>query len=312
MTSGAVSEAPAIVGAGLSGLLAAHAWPRASIFEASPAPSPGHRALLRFRGREVASLVGIDFREVTVRKGIWFEGAFVPPSIGVANAYAMKVLGRLSAERSIWNIDPTTRYVAPESLYEQLIEAVGSRIRWREPFDFSLGRGRPARPVVSTAPLPLVLSALDMEPSAADAEFHRAPIHVTRLRIPHADVFQTVYFPADDTSVYRASITGSLLIVESTEPLSLNDVFQVVVAMHLPPQVDQLDETVQQFGKIAPLANDAMRRRLLFDLSQRHNIYSLGRFATWRNVLLDDVVHDIAVIKRLIAGDAYAARAAAN
>jgi hypothetical protein len=32
----------------------------------------------------------------------------------------------------------------------------------------------------------------------------------------------------------------------------------------------------------------------------------IGRFATWRNILLDDVVDDIAVIKRLMRhGGAY-------
>ena len=61
-------------------------------------------------------------------------------------------------------------------------------------------------------------------------------------------------------------------------------------------------------GKIVPLP-DAARKRLLFRLTHEHGIYSLGRFATWRNVLLDDVVNDIAVIKRLArSGDAYVAR----
>jgi len=36
-----------------------------------------------------------------------------------------------------------------------------------------------------------------------------------------------------------------------------------------------------------------------------YNVYSLGRYATWRNILLDDVYHDINVIKQLMDSDGY-------
>ena len=36
-----------------------------------------------------------------------------------------------------------------------------------------------------------------------------------------------------------------------------------------------------------------------------HGVYSLGRFATWRNILLDDVVKDIDVIKSMMGQDKY-------
>jgi hypothetical protein len=38
-------------------------------------------------------------------------------------------------------------------------------------------------------------------------------------------------------------------------------------------------------------------------LTEEHNIYSLGRFATWRQLLLDDLVKDIGVIEKLIDGN---------
>ena len=69
-------------------------------------------------------------------------------------------------------------------------------------------------------------------------------------------------------------------------------------------------ETVnQKYGKIAPI-DEGKRKALIGHLSTEHNIYSLGRFATWRNLLLDDVVQDIAVIKRLMNSDGYARRLA--
>ncbi len=60
----------------------------------------------------------------------------------------------------------------------------------------------------------------------------------------------------------------------------------------------------QEYGKIAPV-DDLPRKALLARLTDRHNIFSLGRFATWRNILLDDVAHDATVVKRLMALGSY-------
>ena len=58
-----------IVGTGLSGLIAAHIWPNANVFELSPSPIEQHKALLRFRSDVVSQVTGIEFKRVKVRKG---------------------------------------------------------------------------------------------------------------------------------------------------------------------------------------------------------------------------------------------------
>jgi hypothetical protein len=74
---------------------------------------------------------------------------------------------------------------------------------------------------------------------------------------------------------------------------------------------ESLGSVDQKYGKIAPI-DDNLRKQLLFRLTHERNIYSLGRFATWRNILLDDVVDDIAAIKKLLkANSAYDIRRAA-
>jgi hypothetical protein len=74
---------------------------------------------------------------------------------------------------------------------------------------------------------------------------------------------------------------------------------------------NSLGSVEQKYGKISPV-EDAVRKQLLFQLTHEHNIYSLGRFATWRNILLDDVVDDIGAIKKLLkANSAYDVRRAA-
>lgn len=294
-----------IVGAGLAGLLAAHAWPTARIIEAAPSPNASHKALMRFRSDVCAKLTGVEFRKVMVRKGIYFEGRFVQPNIEVANLYSQKVIGRL-ADRSIWNLDPVERFIAPEDFYDQLIASVGNRIEWNTKFTPEMAKDAT---VISTMPLPIMLDLCGY--IMPKEQFNRSPIKVRRWRIPNADVFQTVYFPDPETSLYRASITGDLLIVEEV-PSGDGEQAPLYWAERVfgidPESLEPLDEVKQTYGKVDELPAQ-LRKNLLFELTASRDIYSLGRFATWRNILLDDVVEDISVIKRLIkSASAYDAR----
>lgn len=302
-----------IVGAGLSGLIAAHAWPSVPLVEAQTEPAP-HRALLRFRSEAVSHLTGISFKKVLVRKGIWSRGEYRPPTIQLANAYSAKVTGRLIGDRSIWNLDPVERWIAPENFQEQLLNNVGNRVTFEAPDDM-----RGDKPFISTAPMPAALNALGIE---YDALFERSPIDVRRYRVPKCDVHQTVYFPDFNTQLYRASITGDVLILESVatwqgqQSLDLGlrpfenemtGAFRIAL-----DACEPLGRVSQEYGKIVSLP-DAQRKAILFKMTHDHGLYSLGRFATWRNVLLDDIVQDIQVIKNLMgAGDNYALRKKAS
>lgn len=294
-----------ILGAGLTGLIAAHAWPNADIIERSNDFATPHKALLRFRSDAVARLTGVEFRKVRVHKGIYFEGGLVKPDIQIANLYSQKVLrGRAVSDRSIWNIDPVDRYVAPDTFHEQLIEAASKRLFGGvDAANLDLG----SESVVSTLPLDVMAKRFAL---ATNTEFHRAGIRVSRWRVRGADVFQTIYFPHPETGLYRASITGDTLICESMmdyegEPDDELQLFEILEAFGLKGSVDPIDTVEQRYGKIAPV-DEQTRRGTLFDLTHLHKVYSLGRFATWRNILLDDVVQDIEVIKRLMkSGSAY-------
>ena len=299
-----------IIGAGLAGLIAAHAWPRANVIERGPQPLQQHQALLRFRGEAVSRLTGIEFRKVMVRKGVWNSdiGGYVQPDIRAANLYAQKCLGELHGERSIWRLDPVERWIAPPEFYGMLLENLGSRVSWDVTFDSTLA-GATQRPIISTAPLGEMCSVfgiIDLTTHTADRErvlplFKRAAIHVSRYIVPGADVFQTAYFPTEEHGVYRASITGDVLIVESMDggltDFELGDVARAFGITS--STLITLGSTKQSYGKIAPI-DDNVRKQLLFRLTHDHGVYSLGRFATWRNILLDDVVDDIGSIKRLM------------
>ena len=74
-----------ILGAGLSGLIAAAVNPQAKVFEASSRDKQSHRAVLRFRTPAVGDAVGIPFRKIRVYKNIWVDGKFYEPNIQLSN-----------------------------------------------------------------------------------------------------------------------------------------------------------------------------------------------------------------------------------
>lgn len=287
-----------IVGAGLSGLIAANVFSSMDIIEASSEPTESHKAVLRFRTPEVGRLVGVDFKPVTVNKGIWCikRREFIAPNIRSANQYSTKVTGGLQ-DRSIWNLEQSTRYIAPEDFYEILVNKLRHRIHWGIKVE-----DIPFRGSISTIPMPAMAKIVVGDNNIP--EFSFANITVKRYKIHNCNVYQTVYIPHPDTSCYRVSITGDLLIAEYIG--EEDETFDVMEPFAIPWKSVDFHETKtkQKYGKISPIDN-TWRRAFMHKLTVDHGVYSLGRFATWRNVLLDDVVKDISVIKEMMKQDTY-------
>ncbi|NDG64822.1 MAG: hypothetical protein EBY29_15370, partial [Planctomycetes bacterium] len=61
----------------------------------------------------------------------------------------------------------------------------------------------------------------------------------------------------------------------------------------------------QPYSKILPI-DEGERRKFIVWATDQHGIYSLGRFATWRpGLLMDDVVNDVRVIRKIIKNGSY-------
>lgn len=299
-----------IIGGGLAGLIAAHHFRGAHVFEAGPRKQM-HKALLRFRSDDVSNITGVPFRKVRVYKEVHHNGNIYQGKcpVSLANMYAKKVTGSI-AGRSIMKLEECDRYIAPDDFYDTLCDRLESegRLHFNAPIDASSINVQGAS-WINTAPLPVILKILGIEGFDLMDGFKRAPITVARYKVKTpCDVYQTIYFPDEYSSLFRASITGDVLIVESMNNFQThNNAVSATAAFGLSGKDVDFDagEVVDQaYGKIMDLEARS-RESILYQLTNQYNIFSLGRFATWRNILLDDVADDLPKIERLINASQY-------
>lgn len=289
-----------IIGAGLTGCLAAYAFKDAVIHEYLKAPRV-HKAVLRFRTEEVSKLTGIPFKKVLVYKAVSVGGGFVTPNLRHMNHYSLKVTGGYF-ERSIGNLEPSIRYIAPIDFHQQMLDYHKDRIFYGSDVPLT----EMSTPVISTLPLGVLVDKFKLDAQLPVSALAAAPIFVTTVEYPHCDLYQTVYFPDLGTPVYRASMTGSQMIIESMAPVQDMHVKDVQNTFGLPPKfVEVENRNVEQVnGKFTPL-EETYRKQLMYDITSSLGIYSLGRHATWRKILLDDVVNDIQRIESMLKTSAY-------
>jgi len=290
-----------IIGAGMAGLIAANYFRKQNpvIIEKQSHLPDNHAALLRFRSDKVFKVAGLQSRIVTVRKCIVFGADFMSgPNPYLANMYSAKVTGKVE-DRSIWNMETEKRHIAPDGFLNSL--ANGCNIS----FNTESGNGSYARNTmenkitVSTIPMPLLMNQLGW-PDIPTFQF--VPIWTVSADIPGVNINQTIYFPDKDVPYYRASFVGSRFIVEFIrDPVDEIETLanEVIDYFGMPSTTEKLTYKKQGLGKMLPI-DDEIRKDFMHWATEKYNIYSLGRFATWRPILLDDVVDDLAVIERMM------------
>ncbi len=305
-----------IYGAGLAGLLAANMLRREQpvIHEAQASLPNNHEALLRFRSDVVSRASGIPFRRVTVEKSIRYKGRTISrPDIQLNNLYSAKVTGEYQ-QRSIADTRPVERYIAPPNLVA--IMARSLNIEYNRPLEASEVKARLLNaddPAISTIPMPALMKLIDWP--KVDFKYKSIWSAWILVKQPAMDLYQTIYYPDPEIPYYRVSITGNRIILEFSAAPDSRDIQKAIekisddFGLHsIIISTADLMVKEQRYGKLLPI-EDAERRQFILAMTDEYRIYSLGRFSTWRQILMDDVVNDVHLIEKWISErSAYARR----
>lgn len=294
----------------MAGLLAANMLAKRLpvIVERQASLPNNHSAVLRFRSGQIGDILGVSFKKVTMAKG------YVPWLNPVADslAYSRKCTGLSRSDRSIitTGLETHERFIAPTDLISRM--ASGLDIKYATSVvDYA---GDEIYPLISTIPMPALMDQLEYPRKPEFKTIHGFNI---RARVANVDAYVSLYVPSPEYSFNRISITGDELIIEYSYPgRSAEEVAGIVELMDPAEDADEAlsmlgllnsnnyierpKAKLQTYSKVMPIAEE-IRRDFLHWATDRHNIYSLGRFATWRpGLLLDDLVKDIRLIDRWI------------
>lgn len=286
-----------ILGAGISGCLACIVNPKSIVYEAGDGSSI-HKAVLRFRSDKISELTGIPFKKVNVIKSIWSDGKEVASSPRIVSLYSKKVSDTYT-NRSIVNIENSIRWIAPDDFHEILKDLIGHNIKYNTTVDANL-LSHMARPIISTIPIMILAKILGLNIDVGKNIV--SSIYIEQYEVDKCDMYSTVYYPDSNTGVYRATITGDVLIIESIGEygVATEEMLNVLESLGIDKNsIKKIGNYKQEYGKIVAI-NEQIRREFIVNATINYGVYSLGRFAIWKNIVLDDVLNDIYRIREFI------------
>lgn len=288
-----------IIGAGLAGLLAGNMLRHRSpeIIDGQKELPNNHSAVLRFRTSIVGDVTGVAFKKVTMVKSV------LPWKNPVADAlvYSRKNTNYYKSDRSITSGTVVgDRYIAPKDLIARL--AKQCVLYFDSPVDAQTLKAwyDDNLPVISTMPMPKLMELLGYE---SKVTFNHVPGVNIKALVYNCDAYVSLVVPNPEYDFSRISITGNELIVECPGMDGITDVGARQTALQAANLLGlrttdllEIKAKTQTYAKILPISEEE-RRAFIHWASIKHNIFSLGRYATWRpGLLLDDLVQDIRLI----------------
>lgn len=299
-----------IVGAGMAGLLAANMLKHRSpeVFERNAEIPNNHSAVLRFRSDIVGRTLGIEFKRVTMIK----DNVRWHSPVADALAYSYKNTAVMRSDRSLLDgLTSGERWIAPPDLIGRMARYVPLRLMHEYQFTGDCSA------IISTMPMPALMKALDY-PDREHVSFGYSHGTNVRCSIRHCDAYVSLYVPDPAYRFSRVSITGRELVLECPNQMAANInaenawdlVCEAAEMLGVNPNLLDRNATVheQKYAKILPI-NNALREDFIHWATDKHHVFSLGRFATWRpGLLLDDLVQDVQLIERWLNSKYKAAR----
>lgn len=293
-----------IIGAGISGIMAEKAFLGSGfdieMYDASKEPLKAHLAVMRLRDQESERYFG-QLDRITVRKAVlWKNNLTENPTIQMNNEYSLKTRGMID-RRSLSSCGEVDRYLFRE-FPKSFICQYGQSLTGYKDKSFEIGNNLKQYDIcISTIPMPSLLSVLGIN---AGIEFIYKPIYVSRMSINlDSRVYQTIYIPESQFLVYRITLDNNVIVTESLAGFpsaeEIDYLLQFFAIGSKNYDLNSGHKQVQKYGKIVDI-DDAVRRSLLMMITDKFNIYSLGRFAIWKSIRVDDVIKDIEQIKRLM------------
>ena len=288
----------------LAGNMLRHRVPK--LFERQKSLPNNHSALLRFRSSIVGDVLGIQFKKVNMIKDV------LPWKNPAADSlmYSFKNTGTFRSDRSITaGLVMEERFIAPPDLISRMSQ--GLDIAFDKPYDFVGSDG----PCISTIPMHLLMEILRYPGRTTKAaKFDRIEgINIT-AQILNCNAYTTLSIPDPKWPFTRISITGNEAIIECPNFSCSQDKLINAIALNAldslgikSSHISNVKVSEQTYAKITPI-DEELRKDFIYWATDKHNIFSLGRFATWRpGLLLDDLVKDIRLIDKWIdRGDRYA------
>jgi|TARA_R110000824_G_scaffold36912_1_gene114033 hypothetical protein len=292
-----------IYGAGLAGLLAGNMLRSFSpiIYEAQSELPNNQGALLRFRTDKVGTACAIPFKKVKVHKAIKYSGELHnETSLFLSNLYSQKVTGSI-LNRSINSLDSVDRYIAPWELINTMSR--NCKIEYDMKLTKAAVNDMGAAPTISTIPMPTLMDIMGW-PDKPEFPTQKIWTQKARIESPDCKVHQTIYYPDPTVPYYRISLVGDVVISEFIRKPEANigpHIMDVLLEDFgiKPNKLVDMKSSEQYLGKIKPI-NEEIRKQFIFEMTTKYGIYSLGRFATWRQILLDDVAEDVQHIENFI------------
>lgn len=304
-----------IIGSGVAAVVATRIGASLPIVAYSAAPPSSaidnHHAVLRLKDSSSATVLGCRAVRVMAHRMALHCGKLIEHSdVGANNEYSIKVYGELR-DCSILHLGRVERYLisppaVPSGVCKFKQRLVGLSLADRtltfEDTDTREVSSVRYRWCISTIPMP-VMARLAGVPCSAS--FICLPIGVRRYTLhTRSSICQTLYVPSRDYQTYRITIHNQEVMVEhviSGHPYQESEVEDLIGWLGVGiKDLELVSSHIQEFGKIIPI-EEMVRKRIMYQLTSKANVVSLGRYATWKSLRVEDVVEDAVKAFNLVA-----------